>query len=155
MALSLFVADIAAEDALFVCPVDGSSIQSVLLDNIQRITFDDDNMLLETTDGDETSFLLAIIGKITFDEPKKQVEEEVSVVQNKLEINLYPNPSTDYVFIDSSADIVSWTLFNFSGSIMKHSASDLKIQVSDLSSGIYLLKIDTADGTVIKKIVKQ
>ena len=149
--LFLAVGNALATDALFVYSIGGGSVQNISLDNIQRLIFADDNLLLKITNGSETSYPLATIGKITF----KGTVTDIPALQNTREINLYPNPSTDYIRIDSPVAITSWTLFSLSGSVLKHSVSDLQIQVIDLSAGFYILKIDTADGVVTKKIIKQ
>lgn len=76
-------------------------------------------------------------------------------------VSIFPNPSSDYLFIKSKIDYKEIRLINMLGStffrseIQRH--SDLqKIDISDLPSGIYLIKISNNDKTVIvsKKIVK-
>ena len=143
--------NVTAQDALFVYPADGGSAQSASLDNIQRLTFSGDNLLLKTTNGNETTYPLAAVGKITFE----VAGTGISALPSAVEINLYPNPSVNYIRIDSPVAITSWTLFDLSGNALKHSSSDLQIQVSNLLAGFYFLKIDTANGTVTKKIIKQ
>jgi len=151
LALGTVAFNVAAQDALFVHSTVGSSVKSASLDNIQRLTFKDDSMLLKTNDGDEIVYLLDTV-KITF---KDGGITGIPALQNTVEIKLYPNPSSDYVIIDSPVAISSWTLFDLSGSMLKHSDSDLQIQVSDLPAGIYFLRIDTAKGSATKKVIKQ
>ena len=148
MATTVFNA--TATDALVVYPAGGGSAQSIPLDNIQRLTFVGDNLLLKITGGSETSYSLATVDKISFE----AAGTGIFALPNTVEINLYPNPSADYIRIDSSVAITSWTLFDLSGSAMKHSVSNLQIQVIDLPAGFYFLNIDTANGIVIKKIIK-
>jgi len=151
-ALSMFVTNISAVDALFVHSAGDGSVQSTPLDNIQRLTFDNDDLLVKTTDGNENFHPLATVGKITFEDV---ISTDISTSQNTFEINLYPNPSADYIIIDSPVTISSWTLFDLNGNMLKHSINDYKIQLSDLIAGIYLLKIETANSVVTKKIIKQ
>ena len=146
------VFNVAAEDGLFVYPGDGGSAQSTPLNNIRRLTFSGDNLLLKTVAGSEITYSLAGVGKITFEDV---TDTGISDLQSKVEIKLYPNPSADFVIIDSSVGIASWTLFDLNGKLLKQSVSELQIRVSDLPAGVYFLKIDTGNGVVTKKIIKE
>ena len=153
IALSMFITDGIAADTLYVYLANDNPVQSIPLNNVRRLTFDEDNMLLKAANGDEISYPLATVGKITFKEDAAVTG--ISVSQNEVEIKLYPNPFTDYIIIDSPVDITSWTLFDLNGKILKHSVATLQIQVSNLPAGIYFLKIDSANGIITRKIIKQ
>ena len=151
LSLTTVVFHVSAKGALFVYPADGGSAQSTALKNIQRLKFSESKLLLKKTDGSENAYPLAAIGKMTFEEDNINIP----ALQSKAEINLYPNPSTDYVTVDSSVDIVSLTLFGLNGKVLKSAVSASQIQVVDLPAGFYLLKIETVEGVVTKKIIKQ
>ncbi|MCF8298034.1 MAG: T9SS type A sorting domain-containing protein [Saprospiraceae bacterium] len=73
-------------------------------------------------------------------------------------INIYPNPTTDYLNIESNtASII--TLYNIIGEeiISLNSNNFEKIDVSELNSGIYLLKIEdlTDKSVILRKIIVQ
>ena len=71
-----------------------------------------------------------------------------------IEVNLFPNPTTGNVSIDSEHAIVAIELYDMQGSmILKQSESTLDIQ--HLESGIYMAKVITEIGTTQKRIVKQ
>jgi Secretion system C-terminal sorting domain len=76
---------------------------------------------------------------------------------NLNEIKIYPNPSNSKVFIESQKDIVKKIkLYSLLGeNIQTHSNNLKSIDVSDLASGIYLLRIFTEQGSTVKKIIKQ
>jgi PKD repeat protein len=62
------------------------------------------------------------------------------------EIQVYPNPVTDVVFIDSPFENYNVEIFNEVGKLVKtteyiQSGNPAQIDVSDLSSGTYLLKV--------------
>jgi len=141
--------NVAAQNTLYVYPADGGSAQSFLLDDIQKVTFSGNDMVLKTNDGDKT-FALTTVGKITF-----VGSTGIPALPGAPEINLYPNPAVDYIRIDSPIEITSWTLFDLSGKTVKHAASDLQIPVNDLPAGFYFLKLDTVNGSVTKKIIKR
>ena len=145
MCMATAAMNVAAQNALVVHPAG----KSFLLDDIQKMTFTDGNMLLATTGGNETIALTAV-GKITFEDVVG-----IPALPAATEINLYPNPVVDYIRIDSPVEITSWTLFDLSGKAVKHAVSDLQIPVIDLPAGFYFLKLDTVNGSVTKKIIKR
>lgn len=80
------------------------------------------------------------------------VNEELNKREVSLEI--FPNPSTDYVTVKSSETIDFITVFNALGSKII-STKDKKISVSHLPKGIYLMNISLDNGsTLVKKIIK-
>lgn len=75
------------------------------------------------------------------------------------EINIYPNPTTDYVIIDLSrytydvvlVDMLGRTLLSFG-----HMTGSNEISLSNLSNGVYFLRCSSESGTIItKKVVKK
>lgn len=71
-------------------------------------------------------------------------------------IKIYPNPISNLVFIDTQNHVIKKIeIFNSVGQLSKSIVSDFKIiEVSDLSIGIYLMKISTTNGILNKKIFK-
>ncbi len=66
-------------------------------------------------------------------------------------INIYPNPTSDLVKIDG--DIQSVSLLDFSGQTVLES-NETQLSLENLASGIYVLKINTDEGTFTEKIQK-
>ncbi len=79
----------------------------------------------------------------------------LSLAENKLEqsIQLFPNPTNkgDNIYIISSETIKNITLFNFSGDKILTCSQNI-FSTSELSSGIYFIKITTNTGCIAKKI---
>ncbi|MDI9309816.1 MAG: M1 family aminopeptidase [Limnohabitans sp.] len=71
-------------------------------------------------------------------------------------INVYPNPVNDYIMIDiaSSLNLEKVTIFNILGQKVLESTQN-KINVSNLSKGVYEVNIETSQGKLTKKIVKE
>jgi len=69
--------------------------------------------------------------------------------------NLYPNPTTGWVNIQSDIDIESLRLFTMDGRVVKTELNTNKLNISDLSIGVYFIVIETQKGTIRKKLVKQ
>ncbi len=71
-------------------------------------------------------------------------------------INLYPNPVTDMLYVEGESDIKSVVIYNLAGQMITLRNSQNQINVSNLSKGIYAVKITLADGSIVnRKIVKQ
>jgi len=69
--------------------------------------------------------------------------------------NLYPNPTNDWVNIQSDVKIEAISIISIQGRRVMREFSTNKINLSSLSKGYYFVEIETTKGTVRKKIVKQ
>ena len=82
------------------------------------------------------------------------VEAGVGVNENKFEAKVYPNPATDIVTIECDG-VKQVKIFGLDGSLLKNiETSNTTIQVDDLASGVYLLRIETDKGCIVKQIAK-
>jgi glutamine amidotransferase-like uncharacterized protein len=74
-------------------------------------------------------------------------------------ISLYPNPVTDYLYIDgsSSNNYKSYIIYNVSGKkVYTSNNTDARIDITDLDSGSYMLEITTQSGKVNRqKFIKE
>ena len=71
-----------------------------------------------------------------------------------MSFSIYPNPATDLISIIGVENIKSIKVYSILGSLEKEVFNTNQIDISELSSGIHLIKVD--NGTVsIKKIIKQ
>lgn len=71
-------------------------------------------------------------------------------------INIYPNPVKDVLHIESPVTIQDISIHNIGGSLINRPQNiGNKINLSYLPQGLYLLKITTENGSIIRKIVKQ
>ncbi|GAB1403940.1 MAG: choice-of-anchor J domain-containing protein [Lentimicrobiaceae bacterium] len=80
---------------------------------------------------------------------------EPSVESN---ITIAPVPAHEQVSINSPVEILSYELISPAGTVLMSSTPQsqfVQIDIHHLSSGVYLLKLQTNSGSVIKKIVKQ
>lgn len=72
---------------------------------------------------------------------------------NNLEVSLYPNPVRDILNIEIENDIQSIEIYNIQGQRVL-SSNQNQINVSDLASGMYLVRIQDIDNNIAtKKIV--
>ncbi len=80
-----------------------------------------------------------------------------SSVDEKLlkSINVYPNPTTDFIYISPDENILikSVTLFNMRGEIIIDKTTSKRIDLTKYTKGVYLLKVKTSKGQNITKLV--
>ncbi len=73
------------------------------------------------------------------------------------QINVYPNPTNDYIQIDGIKNDAFVKIYNNTGQILlsrKINTNLNRIDLTALVKGIYTASIETVDGTIAKKIVK-
>ncbi|MGL1886953.1 MAG: beta-1,3-glucanase family protein [Reichenbachiella sp.] len=84
-----------------------------------------------------------------------------TVLQEAILINMYPNPSENVLNVESSGmEISSYTIFDLTGHLVERNEglnrlSTLKINVEDLQSGQYLLQINNANQSEIRRFIKR
>ena len=85
--------------------------------------------------------------------------ESVSIRNSKLykNVNIYPNPAKNTINIESQYLTESVQLFNSSGILIQEKANNISsLNVSNLVSGIYFIRIQTKNnGVVIKQFIKE
>ena len=81
------------------------------------------------------------------------MEKPNSVFNNfkeDIELNIYPNPTTD--FLNLSVSNTNFTIFNTNGQLVKQGfLNDTRIDVMDLPTGYYVIKVDNVSKTFIKR----
>ena len=77
--------------------------------------------------------------------------------QKLLEFKVFPNPTTDILFISSEMAIVeNIAVYNFSGQLVLEQAGDVsQVDVSKLNQGIYFAEITSEEGRSVQKFVKR
>lgn len=72
-------------------------------------------------------------------------------------IVIYPNPANDLINIRINENINHLSLFSIDGKTVYHTkeinSSSFTIPVSNLTKGLYLLKLNTAHSTILRKVV--
>jgi hypothetical protein len=68
-------------------------------------------------------------------------------------ISVYPNPAKDVIYVDANKTFDA-TIYNYQGqTVMRVYENNGKIDVSELSSGMYFVEIKTNDNVVVKKVL--
>jgi hypothetical protein len=71
-------------------------------------------------------------------------------------ISIYPNPATDYIYLNDLKSNASIEIFDLSGQSIKHIQNvHGSIDISELEKGMYFLQISSQQKTEILKIIKE
>ena len=73
---------------------------------------------------------------------------------NALSINLFPNPASSTLTIETVATIESIHIFNVNGTLAQSETTN-NFSVESLTSGIYIIHVKTAEGVITKRFVKE
>lgn len=77
------------------------------------------------------------------------------VVLNENSVKLFPNPVSDRLFIKSTAQTNSVSIYTINGQLVKQANTiDNGLDVSGLNTGLYMIQIKTSNNTINKKILK-
>ena len=81
----------------------------------------------------------------------------VGIEENEFAFEIYPNPAIDQVVIETEANIESVAIYTLTG-VMVYSEVDFNnntINVSDFASGVYIMKVRTENGEVVRRFIKK
>ncbi len=82
-------------------------------------------------------------------------ESTVLGLEDSIEINVYPNPASDYIMIDSPG-IKQAVIFDQNGKIQKTQLNLNRIDITKLMSGVYMIRFSTNNGnTVWSRFIKR
>ena len=84
---------------------------------------------------------------------ERQAEFNQKILQPR-EINIFPNPASDYLNITNLYQIQSLRIYNSNGILVQEGASVSRINTQNWSGGIYIFAIQKVDGAFMtKKII--
>ena len=94
---------------------------------------------------------VSIIGKISDDVNVNEIEDT--------QCRVYPNPVNDRLYIEAGTEINEVVVFDIYGRVQNLRNSETQklrnsIDVSNLKAGIYFVKINTEEGNIVKRIIK-
>jgi len=144
------------DSALYVNKNDGSLADIILLNDIQQLSFSDDSLSVETSNGSKV-YAYEDIMKLVFDDINPAGINNPA--QNGFEALVSVTPEGD-VTVKSSVPIKSLTLFGVDGKMISKQNCNGRVETQCTASlqgkpaGVYLLRVETAQNTVVKKIVK-
>ena len=147
----------APDSALIVQKNDGSSTNNILLNNIQQLSFSDGNLSLETPNGIEM-YAFEDIAKLFFG---YTINTGINnpPAQSGLDVLVSITPTGDAA-VKSSVPIKSLTLFSVDGKMISKKHCNGMVEtwhaasLQDRPAGVYLLRVETTQGMVVKKVVQ-
>ena len=96
------------------------------------------------------------------EEPDDEEPEEptVGVSENTASFNIYPNPVNDKLYIETEVEIEEVSIFDVYGRNQNLRSSEtqnlsISVDVANLNSGVYFVKVVTNDGEIVKRFVKK
>ena len=122
-----------------VMTLEGSE---VMVDVSTAVMINDANVTLADLESDNG--VVHVVDKVLNPETASISEE------NSLNIKVYPNPSTDVIYVEGQS-IKTLEVFDMEGSMVASSESS-EINIAHLNSGTYLVKISTENGVTSRSI---
>lgn len=75
---------------------------------------------------------------------------------NKEDVAIYPNPASDFIYVNNSEEVKRITILNSTGAIVKSiDGRQHEINCTGIDSGIYFLQITTPKGKKTFKFIKE
>ncbi len=76
-----------------------------------------------------------------------------TITRESFNVSIYPNPAKESVTIQGGSDYTTWTIISLTGTTIKNGRGET-IQLSDMKTGYYILKITDQNKTSIIKLLK-
>jgi surface protein len=74
--------------------------------------------------------------------------------QKQLDISIYPNPTNDKLFIQGLSSSSKVSIYNVLGKLVLSQTISKEIDVNNLQSGIYIIKITDEQKEIVRKFIK-
>ena len=145
--LLLPISAIHSQNALFVHKTN-ENIESSLLEHIQRITFEDDHLIVKISEDNTMTHPLDGVAKVTFEDMISTDATNPDAI--KPDAVVYITLTGDIV-VESPATVQSLMLFTMEGKMLRIATTT--INVSAFPTGVYLLRINTEKGLITKKMI--
>jgi hypothetical protein len=75
-------------------------------------------------------------------------------LKTEVDVVVYPNPAQNDIHVKTVGDILSLSLVDISGRLIREVRGTSLMKIKDLPAGNYILTIETIKGSVAKKILK-
>ena len=132
---------------------------NTLIENIDRVNYIDEGLEPNTEYCYTVTAVLKDIESGHSNEvcvktlPSEGIEEQTS------SLLLYPNPANDRLYIEAEAEIEEAVVYSITGVIVSQQSTvngqqSLSIDASNLNAGIYFIKINTKQGNIVKRFIK-
>ncbi|MEP1097758.1 MAG: choice-of-anchor tandem repeat GloVer-containing protein [Cyclobacteriaceae bacterium] len=129
----------SSSESVVTASVTGSTLK------VSEVAFGSSTITVTAADGS---------GITTSDQFIVSVEETALGLEDELQLNIYPNPSTDFVQVRSQ-QVISVRLVSLEGKVVNAETTgvDFRIDLRSLSTGSYILMIKGEKATTSKRIL--
>jgi hypothetical protein len=127
----------------------------IIQGNFQVIIQSDGSYILDEAENGDFITVIAKNGCATDTLTKELILNSLASYRSSL-ISIYPNPASSIIYFDCVEKILSWQVIHPNGlSKLNGNPNNTfdTIDISNLNSGYYILRIQTAKGYINKKIV--
>lgn len=76
-------------------------------------------------------------------------------LKNDVDISIYPTVTSGKVWISTASDVKNVVIYNSQGALVRSYNQVKEVDASDLTSGMYLMEVNTTEGRKVEKIVKK
>lgn len=125
--------------------------------NITETTYVDENLTPDT----EYCYTVSTMGDTEESEESEEVcakTEGESIVENTAAFNICPNPVENEISISAEAMIEEVTIYDVYGrqqvNVTPSHQDEVRVDVNDLNSGVYFVKVRTENGEAVRRILK-
>ena len=87
-----------------------------------------------------------------------ETNDTTAITENTTSISIYPNPANDRLYIEAEGEIENVVIYDIYG---RHQVTKTpshqemtSVNVSGLKAGIYFVKINTENGEIVKRFIK-
>jgi hypothetical protein len=148
--ITFFPAFVQGQGRMYVHNLDGK-YQSFLVGEIDKLTFSDENMHVAFVSEPLKNYAIPEIKYCNF---KFLTDWDNS----QYAIRVFPNPTINEIYIESTIEISEIILYNIIGQklmTVNPRSGMIKMKLNDFSSGFYVLQMETPEGIILEKIIKQ
>ena len=138
--------------------IDGRLVR----ENFKGMTFIDEATVLNIYDG--LTHYVEVVAIYPNNRRSVSAIGKIGEVVNVKEIaynqySIYPNPANDKLYIEAKTEIKEVAVYTITGVLVGQQTTDnrqqtLSIDVTNLNSGVYFVKIVTNEGEVVKRFIK-
>ena len=113
-----------------------------------KLTFSNNDIIISQPSGEVYYFAIDSIRKIYFTTGTSLLE-----VLPKNDITLYPNPSKNYIILSNINAKTPMSIYNMNGVLVMSDIiyQDKSINISNLSNGVYIVKVGNKEFKLVKE----
>jgi len=141
---------------------NGTTLEAINAGSV--VTLSETYNMSETFMEDPTDLLVVIF--VQDDNDRTVLQSEMAPISittdvesnllNESTVNIYPNPSSEHIYLNADLKIDELSIFNLMGQLVHKSAPDANmhsVDVKDWTPGIYLFKVRSKYNSMVKRII--